>query len=165
MPSPSIACGADTLRNSMSLNLDYKRQDWVCPNASASNLRGLGGAKTRGNLEQSEALLREVSARRAGAVSGEDRPPFALPLAENRTLIVLLWTREIRGGGSGMLLPSEIPSSPSPSLHIKTEYSPRLAAFGVPPAAARKEASCSRRPNLFLWRWECAVYPSVMPSP
>lgn len=69
----------------MSLNLDYKQQDWVCPNASTSNLRGLGGAKTRSSHEQFEALLREVSARGVGAVSGEDRPPFALPLAENRT--------------------------------------------------------------------------------
>lgn len=84
--SPSIARGADTLRNSTSLNLDYKRQDRVCPNASTSNLRGLGGAETRGDLERSEALLCDVSARGAGAISGGDRPPFALLLAENRTL-------------------------------------------------------------------------------
>lgn len=115
--SSGIARRADTVQDGMSLNQDCRRQAWVCPNASTSSVRGLGGAKTPSNPERSKALLfLEVSALGARAALGEDRPPFALPLAENRTLNCFACGPEREEVGGRMLLPSEIPSLPRPSI-------------------------------------------------
>lgn len=98
--SSGVARRADTVQDGKSLNQDRRGQAWVCPNASASSVRGLGGAQTRCNPEPSRALLLlEVSALGARAALGEVRPPSALPRAGNNSQLFCLWTRERRGGG------------------------------------------------------------------
>ena len=90
MASAGIARRADTVREIGSISREYKLRDWICPNASMSSLRGPGGAESRSDPGQFKALLRKVSARGAAAASAKHRPSFALPLAENIILLIVL---------------------------------------------------------------------------